>query len=236
MELKHVRRLSYAAGFVHLLLCCGLVVLGATSVWNRDNSPPFFSTPHLHAAFGLLVAFTALTAFFHLVVYPRVYARTASSVQDGKNPARFLEYALTASAMLVVIAILSGVQNVAWLAALALASALTMLIGYAVEAQKVECSVFASCAAWFLLFAAYASIFYRFNEVAQVHPPPDFVYAIVVTMFLLFCCFGGVQALWLWRGREKSVRYEGAYLVLSLVAKTLLVVLTASGVPPMLAP
>lgn len=226
-------RLSRAAGVLHLLFFIAIVAVGASSVWGKRAERAIMPDEHLWAVFGLLAFFTLLTAGFHWFVYPAYYARNAAKVRDGQNPLRFLEYSLSASAMLVAVAILSGVESPLWLAALAAASAAVMALGYVVEKYKAGEYAW-SAAAWVLLLGAYASIFYQFHEAAQHAAPPDFVYALVVLMFLLFCSFGAVQAVWLARNRERSVNYEYAYLWLSVVAKSLLVLLTASGVPPLL--
>lgn len=233
MTLQRIRRLSYAAGVVQLLMCISLISVGAVSVWNKQSGVEFFSSEYLHAVFALLVAFTFITAVFNLLVYPWYYNTNAEKIERGENPLRFVEYSITASIMIVVIAILSGVQDAKWLIALASASAITMIIGYAIEARFIPAG-YGTFFAWVVLLAAYTSIFYRFAQVASVNTPPIFVYAIILAMFVLFCCFGLVQAIWLIRKREVGLKYETAYHILSLVAKTLLVLLTASGVPPML--
>lgn len=234
-----VKGLSVAAGVLHLVICLSLVAVGITTVWNQHPASTTVVPPaYLHSVWGLLVGFTAVTAFFHLVVYPHVAYAAPAALADGKNPWRFLEYGFTASAMLVVIAILSGVQEPGWLAALAAASALVMFLGYVVEqtdpADRWRTGVY-TILAWTILLGAYGTVFYRFLEVAQGDvQPPAFVYALVICMFLLFCCFGVVQLVWVVRKGKGGARYEYAYLVLSVVAKTLLVGLTASGVPPLL--
>lgn len=230
-------KLSIAAGILHLLVCIALVALGITTVWNKTGDNPVVPVAHLHSVWALLVGFTAVTAGFHLVVYPWFYKQYPDELRLGKNPWRFLEYGITASAMLVVVAILCGVEEPAWLAGLAVASAVVMLLGWLVEisettAQAYRCTV----VAWVLLLGAYSSILYSFaGVVSRDTQPPNFVYVIVAGMFVMFCSFGVVQAVWLYKDRKGSTRYEMAYLLLSIVTKTLLVFLTASGVPPLLA-
>lgn len=239
-NLPRLRKWSVAAGVLHLVLCLALLASGAATVWTKRAPSSVVPTDYLHAAWGLLVGFTGLTAFFHLYVYPKVVYTEDSkeSLNQGRNAWRFLEYSFTASAMLLVIAILSGVQDTVWLTSLAVASALVMFLGYVVEKntpEKLGRAWGFTALAWVLLLGAYGSVLYRFAELAGGdRKPPEFVYAVVVCMLLLFCSFGLVQVVWLLRKGQGSVRYEYAYLVLSLVAKTLLVGLTASGVPPLL--
>lgn len=229
-------KFSIAAGVLHLLMCTVLVILGVTNVWNKTGESPIVPVAHLHTVWALLVGFTAVTAVFHLFVYPWYYRNFTADLGQGKNPWRFLEYGLTASAMFVVIAILCGVQDPFWLVGLALACAFVMFLGWVVEMSTTTTrSRVWTLVAWALLLGSFSSIVYRFASVIREgNQPPGFVYAVVASMFIMFCSFGAVQSVWVYKDRKGSERYERVYLILSLIAKTLLVVLTSSGVIPLL--
>jgi hypothetical protein len=199
------------------------------------SGPPGSGTPAqetlFHLRLGPLVAaFLLLAAVDHgLVALPpfrRVYER---SLARGVNPFRWLEYSLSASLMVVLIAMLTGIADYVALLALFGVNAAMILFGWLMELfnppgrTHTRWLPFAfGCVAgvvpWLAITAQLAI------SVGKGDSPPTFVYAIFVTLFVLFNSFAVNQALQYARvGRWRSYRFgEWTYLVLSLVAKSLL--------------
>jgi len=184
-----------------------------------------------HLRLGPLVgAFLLLAALDHaLVALPPLRARYERGLAAGVNPFRWLEYSLSASLMVVLIAMLSGIADYVALVALFTANAAMIFLGWLMELLNPPER------AWtrWLPFAlgcvvgavAWAAIAVQIGvSAARGHAPPTFVYAIYVSLFILFNSFAVNQALQYKRvGRWRDYRYgERWYLLLSLIAKSLL--------------
>lgn len=176
-----------------------------------------------------VAAFSLLSALFHFVVasgwgFPRYRAELA---RGGQNRFRWVEYSLSASLMIVLIAGITGITDVAALLALFGVNASMILFGWLMETtndpgadRRVDWTPFVfGCmtgAVPWLAIAVYL--------VGPGGGVPDFVYGIFVSLFVLFNCFAINQ--WLQyraRGRWSDPLFaERVYLRLSLVAKSLL--------------
>ena len=152
----------------------------------------------------LIVCFHALSFVFQLI--PVLMKATYMEwVDEGRNPLRFVEYAASASIMLVCIALLNAVEDVNELGAIFALCVLTQILGLLAEdlhAKKPsQKSLVASLhfLGWFSITAAYGLIWVHFGvalqNAAPGRTPPDFVYAIVILLYLLFNMFGAVQLL-----------------------------------------
>ena len=172
-----------------------------------------------------IAAFFALSALAHLVVAGPAWRSYQAQLSKRRNPYRWLEYSLSASIMIVLIAMLVGIADVAALAALAGVNA--SMIGFGWLQERYEppggslgpfwLGCLAGAVPW-LAIAVYLA-----GPGADLHPPA-FVYAIFVSLFAAFNCFAVNQ--WLQyrqvgRWREYLVG-ERVYVTLSLVAKSLL--------------
>lgn len=145
---------------------------------------------------------------------------------------RFLEYSVSAPLMLMCIALEVGIRDVYTISLLGIMMSATNLLGMVTELLLLEhlaWAAFPHMVGWLLMLGSYVVVFVAFSVVPGT--PPDFVYAIVALMFLLFCLFGFVQIYDLvvrhnylsQKEYEKHVDRIGTmYDVLSLVAKSLL--------------
>lgn len=150
------------------------------------------------------------------------YRYSTLILEKGKNPLRFIEYALSASIMLVCIALVSGVRSWTDLSAIVLLNVYTQLMGLACEYIRRKWVLnFAHFTAWVTIVAAYGIVIRYIMTSITVNEvdPPSFVYAIITLQVLLFMSFGFVQLFQLYCNFKYS---ELAYTVLSLVAKTIL--------------
>ncbi len=173
-------------------------------------------------------AFALLSSLFHALVAGPAFDRYLDELRHGRNRFRWVEYSLSSTLMIVLIAGLNLVTDVTALIGIAGANVAMILFGWIMEvANPPERKrtwwapfVFGSIAGAVPWIAIAASIFAG-GGASQV---PTFVWAIVVSLFLFFNCFALVQ--WLhYRGRGRLADYlvgERTYQVLSLVAKTLL--------------
>lgn len=178
----------------------------------------------------LVGAFLLLAALDHaLVALPPFRARYERSLASGVNPFRWLEYSLSASVMVVLIAMLTGVADYVALLALFALNAAMIFCGWLMELLNPPDR---ARTRWlpFLLGCVVGSVPWIAIALqigvsaARGEGPPTFVYVIFVSLFVLFNSFAVNQALQYARvGRWREYRYgERWYLVLSLVAKSLL--------------
>ena len=177
-----------------------------------------------------VAGFLFLSAAAHLVVAsPWVYPWYSRRVSAGANPARWVEYSLSSSLMIVVIAMLVGVYDVAALIAVFGVNACMILFGWVMERYNAGRSAPDWLAYWFGCFAGavpwVAIGVYLFGAGAgSSAKPPAFVYAIYVSLFLFFNVFAlNMVFQYLKRGPWRNVLFtERVYMVLSLVAKSAL--------------
>jgi hypothetical protein len=177
----------------------------------------------------LVAAFFFLSAVAHLAIAsPPGFRRYAANLEKGMNPARWMEYSLSASVMIVVIAMLAGLYDVAALILLAALNATMILFGWMMELHNQTTSRTDWTSFWFGCFAGavpwIAIGIYLFGAGGPSGEPPTFVYWIYLSIFVFFNSFAVNMVLQYRRaGRWRDYLYgERAYMVLSLVAKSLL--------------
>ncbi len=187
--------------------------------------------------FGMMVAlFLLMSAAAHfLIVLPKTNAIYNRDLNLGINRFRWYEYALSSSLMIVLIALLFGVYDIGALILMFLLNASMNLFGLLMEQlnqkrDKVMWAPFVfGCVAgigpWLVI------VLYAFGN-ANPAEVPWFVYAIVGSYFVFFNLFP--VNMWLQYkqvGKWRSYVYgERMYIVLSLVAKTVLAWLAFAGV------
>lgn len=174
--------------------------------------------------------------------------RYSSIIKTGKNPLRFLEYGISAAVMLMCIALLNGVTDINLIAAIAVLTSACEFCGMVVEYLPYRSPLkwVLHLTGWIQFLCAYGIISHAFfksiNAVPNVNPP-DFVYAIVILLFLLYASFGAVQLselfcemkcsesacgdcpLWCRNKKENRINYEYkemVYVTLSLGSKLVL--------------
>ena len=144
------------------------------------------------------------------------------------NKARWIEYSLSASTMMVAISLLVGIYDAMSLVMIFALVAIMNLMGLVMEVhnQTTErtswLSYWIGCLAGAIPWLAVA--FYMWLGANQGSPAPTFVYWIFVSIFVFFSCFAVSMILQYKKiGPWKDYLYgERAYVILSLVAKTLL--------------
>lgn len=176
-------------------------------------------------AFGI-AAFVFISAVAHALLAGPAFGWYTAGLKEQRNYARWLEYGLSASLMIVLIAMITGISEVAALIGLFAANAAMISYGYVMERYETPGS------AHFLPFwlgslfgtAPWIAIgVYLFSPGLEADPP-GFVYGIFVSLFVFFNCFG--LNMWLQYKRIGSWRNyvfgESVYVLLSLTAKSAL--------------
>ncbi len=237
-RLASLRRWNLGVGSAHLLQAVLILLLaGAVSL---PVSVGYLTGPPGAGEYGgpkllfdlridlAVAAFLALAAVDHLSVGTwgrRWYERR---VARGINPARWWEYSISASLMVVLIAMLAGVREGTALVALFGANAAMILFGLIMERvnlgrEEVRWRPFAyGCVVGAVPWIAIA-LQIGVSE-GQTSNVPGFVIAIFVTLLILFNSFAVNMWLQYRRvGRWRDPLFaEKAYLMLSLVAKSAL--------------
>ena len=233
-----LRRANLIAGVLHLAQM--VVVLALSNdftlpiVARYMAGPPgsTFTDPIvlLDAPIGLTVAiFLGLSAFFHfLVSSPQFFARYSAGLEKNHNYFRWVEYSISSSVMIVLIALITGVSDVAAIVAIFGANASMILFGWLQEKYESPGNggwlpfifgCIAGVVPWLALIFYVLSIGGPSDTAA-----PAFVYGIVISIFLFFNSFALVQWLQYKKVGKWSdyLRGERTYITLSLVAKSAL--------------
>lgn len=207
------------------------IVNGALTLKPTET---LFNLPFL----PLTASFLLLSAIFHfLIAFPfkKQYAR---DLKIGLNQFRWYEYALSSSLMIVLISTLFGVRDIAALSLVALANAAMNFFGLDMEllnpgvlkdGKKTNWLPFIfgsiiGLAPWIAI-----ALYIVFNP--NLEGVPGFVWAILATYFVAFNTFPVNMVLqYLGIGKFKDYLYgERGYIILSLVAKTILTWLVLFG-------
>jgi hypothetical protein len=180
--------------------------------------------------FGPAVAvFLLLSAAAHLALSTFGFKWYVAKLKSGMNPARFYEYALSSSLMIVLIGMLVGVTDLGALILLFGLNAMMNLFGILMELHNQTTkttnwtSFIFGCIAgiipWIVIF-----VYFYGSLGSSDAKPPAFVYAIVPTIFVFFNIFAINMVLQYKKiGRWKDYLFgERIYIVLSLLAKTAL--------------
>jgi hypothetical protein len=201
---------------------------------QRSGVETLFELPFAPA----LAAFLLLAAVDHLLMAaPRVAGWYERNLDRGINPARWWEYSVSASLMVVLIAMLTGIEEITALIAIFGANAAMILFGLLMERvnslqQQVNWRPFLyGCLIGAVPWIAIGYQLVR-SEIATDGDVPTFVFAIYVSLFALFNSFAVNMALQHRRGgRWRNPFFaERAYILLSLVAKSALAWQVYAGV------
>lgn len=185
----------------------------------------------------LVALFFVLSALAHTAMAGMYRMRYEADLAVGINRLRWIEYAFSASTMMVGIALLSGVYDGAALLSIFALTAIMNLCGLAMERfnqGKRETSWLAygiGCIAGIVPWIIVAWTLLSTNLYGN-GTVPAFVYWIFASMFVLFSSFAANMYLqYAKKGKWADYLYgERVYMILSLVAKTVLAWQVFAGV------
>ncbi len=235
-----LRRFNAIMGIVHLLQ--GVLMLLLSSDFSLPVTAAFLefdpSAGKLVAApdvlFNLRLAplvatFLFLSALAHaLIASPRIHEWYTRNLLRGINYARWMEYSASASVMIVVIAMLVGIYDVASLILIFALNATMILFGLMMELHNQTTEKTNWTSFWFGTFAGivpWVVIFlYLIGSGNGGGGPPGFVYGIFISIFLFFNVFAVNMVLQYRKvGPWRDYLFgERMYILLSLVAKSAL--------------
>ncbi len=232
-------RRNVLAGIVHAVQAVAILVLATdfalpvtTAILNDDpaNALGGITSIQPELAFEIrtawaVAAFSLLSALAHgLIAFP-LRGRYEAYLAVGRNPYRWVEYSISSTIMVVVIAQLTSIFDLVALLGLAGCNVLMILFGELMErrnagrtAQDTQWSAF-----WFGSLAG-AVPWIAITIHLVIGDPPGFVYAIFVSLFAFFNVF----ALNQWAEFRRIGKFadplhvERTYILLSFLAKSAL--------------
>jgi hypothetical protein len=229
--------MNFAIGLLHAVQGVAMIALSndvslpVTATYSSGPPGEPMDASRLSTLFSYrlgpaVAAFSLLSAFFHLLVAsPWGAPRYLRELEARRNRFRWVEYSISASLMIVLIAGITGITDIAALLALFGVNAAMILFGWLMETTSRPGPdtvwtpfIFGSTAGavpWIAIFV------YLVGAGSSV---PDFVYGIFISIFIFFNCFAVNQwlqyrCLGAWRD---YLHGERIYIWLSLVAKSLL--------------
>lgn len=239
-KLKRLRRFNLIMGFLHLIQGVVMIII------SNDTTYPIYTNfltfnidtfslqpdPQLwyELPFGPAVAvFLLLSAFAHFSLASYGYNWYVKKLKQGMNPARFYEYALSSSLMIVLIGMLVGIWDLGAIILIFALNATMNLFGIMMEyhnqyTEKTRWISFtfgsiAGIVPWVVI------VMYFLSAITSADAdPPGFVYAIIPTIFVFFNVFAVNMVLQYKKvGPWKDYLFgERVYIILSLLAKTAL--------------
>jgi hypothetical protein len=176
----------------------------------------------------LIAAFFFLSAVFHVAAATIFNKEYNEDISVGLNRFRWIEYSVSASIMMVAIALLVGVYDIMSLTMIFGLTAVMNMMGLVMEVHNQTTkrtnwlSYIIGCFAGALPWVVVVFSFWLTAD--NGGETPTFVYWIFVSIFLFFNAFALNMFLQYKKiGKWKNYIYgERAYIILSLVAKTLL--------------
>ena len=198
------------------------------------NTDTLFEMPFL----PMTASFLLLSAIFHFLIAFPFKKKYRAGLRVGINQFRWYEYALSSSLMIVLISALFGVRDIAVFALIALSNAAMNLFGLDMELLNQGETKVGKKVNWLpfifgtiIGLAPWLAIAFYIGVNPNLDAVPVFVWAILATYFIAFNTFPVNMILqYLGLGKFKDYLHgERGYIVLSLVAKTLLTWLVLFG-------
>lgn len=223
-------------GLVHAIQGVAILALAnefALPVIGTFLTGPPGVDPAIEPLFEVSVAWGVATFLFmsaaaHFIIsMPGVFPWYIRNLGNQRNYARWIEYSLSSSLMIVLIGMLVGIADIAALLAIAGVNASMILFGLLQEKYETPGKSVSWLPFWFGVIAG--AIPWIAIAIYLIAPgvgasPPTFVYAIFFSLFAFFNVFAVVMVLQYRKvGRWSNYVFgESSYILLSLVAKSAL--------------
>lgn len=235
-----LRRYNLIVGLLHLVQGIAMLVLSTDFTLPVTRAIPVGppgTTPDQDVWFNLplgpaVAAFLFMAALDHLLMAtPGVNAWYNGMIASKRNYARWIEYSISASLMVVLIAMITSVTDAAALIAIFGVNASMILFGMVQEAfvrpgrkgvnwMPYLFGCIAGAVPWLIILMNLI-----FSEtLVDGGGPPTFVYGIIISLFLFFNTFSVNMVLQYKQvGKWSSYVYgEKVYIIISLIAKSAL--------------
>jgi hypothetical protein len=236
MRSTSLRFYNMSAGLLHLMQAALLLVLSSDFALPVTASflegPPGSALPGVTTLFtiniGIAIAlFVFLSAAAHFIVSaPGVHTWYIRNLGLNRNYARWIEYSISSSLMMVVIAMLPGISDIAALLGIFFVNAGMVLFGLLMEHYEqpgtpnwlsYSFGILLGIVPWV------AIAIYLWSPTTDASPPA-FVYGIFFSIFIFFNSFAlnmvlQYQRIGPWRNYLVG---ESTYILLSLTAKSAL--------------
>ncbi|MBC7512204.1 heliorhodopsin HeR [Candidatus Saccharibacteria bacterium] len=237
---QSLRKFNTVAGIFHAVLA--LVVLFFSNSFSLPVTASYLAGPPgsmftepvvlFSVRIGFAVAlFLGLSALFHFIVASkRFFKQYTDGLSKNINVFRWVEYSISSTLMILLIAQITGISDYGALLAIAGVNASMILFGWLQEKYESPGSggwlpfIFGSIAGivpWLIILVAVLS-----PGSPSDATPPAFVYGIIISIFLLFNSFAYIQyKQYQAKGKWKNyLRGEQAYIILSFTAKAALAI------------
>ena len=237
--MKGLRKFNLVMGGLHLaqgiliLILSKVYAISISGAFLKFNEATFRLEPDIKVLFDLslpmlIAIFFFLSAAAHFIIATVYNKKYNANLEKGINKARWIEYSISASIMMVSIALLVGVSDIMSLVMIFALTSIMNLMGLVMEIHNQTTkktnwiSYIIGCLAGAVPWVVIA--FYFWMSADNGKAAPTFVYWIFVSIFVFFNCFAFNMILQYKKiGNWKNYLYgELAYIVLSLVAKSLL--------------
>jgi hypothetical protein len=244
-KLKGLRKWNFVMAFLHFVQGVAIVMLSNDSLFPVSTS--FLTTDSLASTEGAPVLVNAtrnlfdvnlayvVAAFFFMSAIAHIYMATVyrkkyeANLLVGMNKIRWYEYGISASTMMIAIAMLSGIQDLSTLVMIFGATLVMNLCGLIMEVHNQTTAktswisyvvgTIAGLGPWVVI----GIYFWGTNQFGE-GSIPSFVYAIYASLFVFFSSFA-VNMYLQYKGKGRWSDYlfgEKVYMILSLVAKSAL--------------
>jgi Heliorhodopsin len=231
LNLKMAALHALQAGLILLLSTnFSLPVIGNYLDFNEATQTLFPASKTLFSiSLPMLIAsFLLISSLAHLFIGTVYNKKYKAGLKKGINKARWIEYSISASVMMVAISMLVGIYDVMALTLIFITTAVMNLCGLVMEVhnQTTEktnwVSYLVGCLSgigpWLVVIIGFML------SASEGAKPPTFVYWIFVSIFAFFNCFA-LNMVLQYRKKGKWADYlygEKVYIYLSLFAKSAL--------------
>ena len=233
-----LRKVNIYAGVLHLAQM--IAVLALSSDFTLPINATYMSGPPgttyaapvtlFETPIGLTVAiFLGLSSLAHFIVAaPKFLPRYSAGLAAKRNYFRWVEYSISSSVMIVLIAQVTGVADITAIISIFGVNASMILFGWLQEKYENPGNggwlpyIF-GCITGIIPWLALCFYVFGIGGAGETKAP-TFVYVIVLTIFLFFNSFALVQFLqYKMVGKWSDyLRGERTYITLSLIAKSAL--------------
>lgn len=232
---KKLRIFNGVMGFFHLFQGILMLILSndftlpitytSPQYIEATNSIVPVSNTLFDARIGPLVAmFLFISATAHFLLASVLYKWYVSKLKNHINPARWYEYSLSASLMIVIIAMLTTIYDFGTLLALFTLTAVMNLMGLMMEIHNQTTKNTNWTSYWIGCIAGFVPWVVIFIPLIAAESVPDFVIGIFISIAIFFNLFAINMYLQYKKvGKWKNYLHgERVYIILSLVAKSAL--------------